>query len=343
MLRRIIYLSYYLKQLEWDKYYLFLNYASNKSQKSKFKIVLDSVYCVFRYNIGLIDYFIFRFYDKDKTERKKWVGTGYKYEYDLKMNPRNSRHILENKLEFYKVYSPFVIHHTCSIDDLRLDNERAKAVLKNPTGKIVVKDAFGQCGWQVEVIKVEDYSREKLIEYMNSKGFNLAEEYIVQHPRLSELSDTGVNTVRIITQINKYGGVDILGARLRISINNIVDNMASGNIAAPIDIETGEVTGLGVYSDITKEPVEFHPVTNVKISGFQIPYWEEVIKLAKEAALYRTENKSVGWDIAITENGPGLIEGNHNWCKILWQVPVNQGMKHILEKYLRELKLETVS
>ncbi len=91
---------------------------------------------------------------------------------------------------------------------------------------------------------------------MKSKGYNLAEEFIIQHPQISQLSDSGVNTVRIITQLDKKNEVDILGARLRISVNNHVDNLASGNIAAAIDLNTGKVNGPGIYSDITKDHVD---------------------------------------------------------------------------------------
>jgi len=110
--------------------------------------------------------------------------------------------------------------------------------------------------------------------------------------------------------------------------------MAAGNLAAPIDISTGKVSGSGVYSDITKSDESVHPVTGVSIVGFQIPFWSEACQMARDAALFDTRNRSVGWDIAITENGPELIEGNHNWCKLLWQLPVKKGLKSELEKYL---------
>jgi len=85
---------------------------------------------------------------------------------------------------------------------------------------------------------------------------------------------------------------------------------------------------------ITKEGKTIHPVTGEAITGFAIPYWKEVVELAKNAALCTPENRSVGWDIAVTAEGPELIEGNHNWCKLLWQLPVKQGLKKELEKYL---------
>jgi hypothetical protein len=168
---------------------------------------------------------------------------------------------------------------------------------------------------------------------MMRKKYDLAEEFVVQHPALMELSHSGLNTVRVFTQLYE-GSVDFLGARLRISVNSPVDNMAAGNLAAPIDIETGIVNGPGVYSDIIKEDKTIHPLTGKAIAGFVIPNWNEVIELAKKAALLTPENRSVGWDIAITENGPELIEGNHNWCKLLWQLPVKKGLKKELEKYL---------
>ena len=60
-----------------------------------------------------------------------------------------------------------------------------------------------------------------------------------------------------------------------------MDNLAAGNIAAPIDDETGIISGSGVYSDITKAPESIHPVTGEKITGFQIPFLKETIELVK--------------------------------------------------------------
>lgn len=172
---------------------------------------------------------------------------------------------------------------------------------------------------------------------MKKNDFDMAEEFVNQHPKLNELSPSGVNTIRIITQLNDKDEVDILGCRLRITVNSKVDNLAAGNIAAPIDPITGIVIGDGVYSDIAFEDQEFHPVTNVKINGFQIPFWEKTVELAKNAQLLHKQNRSIGWDIVITNKGPGLIEGNHDWCKLLWQLPVKKGMKNTLEEYLRTL------
>ncbi len=339
-IKRSKYLAYYFKKMDWPKYRKFYRYARKQTGRSTLSLFCDNIRCVYKYNIGAIDYFLFRFFEKDAAVRATWVGTGYKYEYDLVMNPKSTRDVLENKILFYENYASFVLHAVCTLEDIQKHTEKSRIVLENPTGKIVVKDSLGQCGWDVEIINSSDHDFDSLSKYMKSKGFDLAEEFIVQHPDISRLSDSGVNTVRIISQVNKDNEVEILGARMRISVNTWVDNLASGNIATEVDLETGQLKGLGIYSDITKERVADHPVSGIRLDGYQIPLWEQCLELVKRAALHRPENRAVGWDVVLTEKGPELLEGNHNWCKILWQIPIDTGLKHVLEQHLEELPAE---
>jgi hypothetical protein len=106
--------------------------------------------------------------------------------------------------------------------------------------------------------------------------------------------------------------------------------MAAGNPAAPVDVETGRVIGPAVFSDITREDISLHPVSQTPIVGFVVPFWDEIRNMIIQATKDCGGNSSIGWDVAITESGPELIEGNHNWCKLLWQLPVKKGLKHLL-------------
>ena len=174
-IKRSQYLVYYFKKMDWPKYKKFFRYARKQTGSGFISLFCDNIRCMYKYNIGVIDYFLFRFFEKDAAERARWVGTGYKYEYDLVMNPKSTRDVLENKIKFYEAYESFVLHAVCTIEDIQEGTERARIVMENPTGKIVVKDSLGQCGWDVEIINSADHDPDSLYKYMKSKGFDLAE------------------------------------------------------------------------------------------------------------------------------------------------------------------------
>ena len=335
MFKRILYLGYYLKKMDWKKFTLFLNHVSKLTNKSKSSLIFDAIVCVFKYNISLLEYFQFRFFIQTAKQRETWAGTGYMFEYQLKMNPKSSRDILDDKTKFYRLYKEYFVHSVADITDLKAKPELMQKLLNNPSGKLVFKVADGSCGIDVQIEDATKFDEKSIITFMENNHFDLVEEFIEQHAVLNNLSPSAVNTVRIFTELDKNNDVILLGCRQRISVNSPVDNMAAGNMAAPIDEFTGIINGKGVYSDITRPEEKFHPVTKVEIVGLQIPFWNETLSMVKEAAKKHPENRSVGWDIVITENGPGFIEGNHDWCKLLWQLPVQKGLKSKLEPYLK--------
>ncbi|MCC5879146.1 MAG: hypothetical protein JJU03_04545 [Idiomarina sp.] len=64
--------------------------------------------------------------------------------------------------------------------------------------------------------------------------------------------------------------------------------------------------------------VEFHRVDVVTgviadLDKLCVPYWPELRDVVSRAHTEVTELHSVGWDLAITAQGPVLIEGNINW------------------------------
>ena len=332
-LRRSLYLIYYCKETDFKQFKSFIAYATKLSGKSRLSIILDILNSVYKYNISIKDYFCFRFFEIKEDERNKWAGSGYMYEYQLKMNPKKARQVLEDKISFLHHFRQFVNREFLSLKELKANVSLTEKMLAAHSGRMVLKGSHGQVGAEVEVIFCSNFSPISLVEYMELKKYDMAEEFVVQHPALMELSPSGLNTLRVFTQLDR-GNVDILGARLRVSVNSMVDNMAAGNLAAPVDSKTGIINGPGVYSDITKEDKSVHPITGKNITGFVIPHWNDIMELVRKAALHTPENKSVGWDIAITATGPELIEGNHNWCRLLWQMPVKKGLKKELEKYL---------
>lgn len=145
-LSRVLYFGYYLKQLDRNKFQKFLDYTSEKTGMGKAELISDVLASVFKYNISILEYFQFHFYELSDKERRAWAGTGHMYEYQLKMNPNEKRNILDDKTLFYKNYGEFFIHIVADVKDLSRYPKVAEKILSNPTGKIVFKAADGKCG-----------------------------------------------------------------------------------------------------------------------------------------------------------------------------------------------------
>jgi hypothetical protein len=97
------------------------------------------------------------------------------------------------------------------------------------------------------------------------------------------------------------------------STNEPMDNFSQGGIVIGIDLDTGKLKKNGIMQYPQNQMFTHHPLTGTEFLGFQIPFWQELKKLAEKAQRVFDQIKSVGWDIAVTPNGPVIIEGNQDW------------------------------
>lgn len=99
----------------------------------------------------------------------------------------------------------------------------------------------------------------------------------------------------------------ILSALLRLSNNDgITDNFAQGGVAVGITVKKGFLRKIG--QDKFGNRYLKHPLGIVLFENFRIPFWDETLKLGKDSAKIFQEIKLIGWDIAITNDGPYLLE-----------------------------------
>ena len=87
-----------------------------------------------------------------------------------------------------------------------------------------------------------------------------------------------------------------------------MDTLSSGSIGCPVDLGTGEL-GSG-YTMISSSPLAKHPDTGAPFNAFQLPHWEATLDLATRAHRIFAGLAFVGWDIALTDDGPVIVEGN---------------------------------
>ena len=143
-------------------------------------------------------------------------------------------------------------------------------------------------------------------------------------PRLVALSGTDfLQTIRVITVMAEGQGPEIIFAFLKV-INGAAttDNFsygAAGNLLAPIDLQTGrlKVVKAARPGGVGLQSVACHPVTGTAFADFEVPHWAEACALTRRAATSFLPLVTIGWDVALTPEGPLLIEGNAWWDPIL--------------------------
>jgi len=135
------------------------------------------------------------------------------------------------------------------------------------------------------------------------------------HPSITRFTAGALPTARIVTCLNEQGEPEVMLSVFRMSIgrNRTVDNMHAGGIAAAPDIPSGRLSrasDLGMASRLGWLSV--HPDTGEQLEGRVVPRWEEAKSLATKAHRAFSDRVVIGWDIAVLEDGPILVEGNGN-------------------------------
>lgn len=141
----------------------------------------------------------------------------------------------------------------------------------------------------------------------------LVQPRVVNHSLIADLSNGALVTLRIVTCRNEHGGFEVTNAALRMAQgrNTVVDNFHAGGIAAKVDLHSGELgraTDMGVRA--TSGWRDTHPDTGARITGRKLPLWSETLALAQQAHAAFSDRVIIGWDVALLENGPQLVEGN---------------------------------
>jgi hypothetical protein len=172
----------------------------------------------------------------------------------------------------------------------------------------------------------------ELIDHLNAgRRPAIVQKLVKPHPQLAELTSGAVPTVRVVTCLNERGAPEPVAAVFRMSMgaSRIVDNIHAGGLACAVSLDTGT---LGLASDLGSDArlgwCCDHPTTGVRIEGTQLPYWLEVLALAVSAHSVFSDRLLIGWDIAIAEDGPIVIEGNRGPDMDLMQRFMDLGFYH---------------
>jgi hypothetical protein len=175
-----------------------------------------------------------------------------------------------------------------------------------------------------ETIPVDDFASDVLNNY--SHGY-LFQKFLSPHPAIRDMCGNRLATARIVT-LARDGEPSVFRACWKIpSGPNMADNYwRPGNLLAQIDVTTGKVlramSGTGLDLAYHNE----HPDTKAPLVGMAIPRWDDLKQTAIEAARLLRHMPLIGFDMAMSETGPVVVEMNHNPDFFLNQLADGRGV-----------------
>ena len=306
--------------------------------------------------IALPEYFANGLYDPELSmaEKKEFVGRIGSYELNRRMSP--------NDLTYSRVFVGDKVMYTALLQQLGLPTTRTQAVasklrnfgtipaLRNPADvrAFLLHDAvfpvFGKpCEGRGSVgsallARVEDeqivmgngrrasldaFCAEVFSDY--PEGF-IFQDALTQHEVMSQITGPAVGTLRVVT-VRDGDRPRVLYTVWKVpSPDAMSDNFwQKGSMLARVDA-AGKVGRCRIGTGLDGRYINAHPVSGHGFDGVQIPHWDAVQKVACEAHGLFPEFGVVGWDMAVTPDGPAIVECNDNPFHALWQLANGRGI-----------------
>lgn len=329
-------------RMPWNKKYNTQLYEGKR--KSKLQMLWENIVWAFKYKEACQCYFLYGL-DIKGANPNKYVGYN---EFRALRNILNirQREMLQTNYTFNYLAltrDKYVFYKFC--DSLNMPHPKLLALARN--GEISLEtnhdmdftdmqavlslnaDAFckeitGELGRGAFPLVIKEkklfvQGKEITIEELKARfgrSAYIIQERLTNHPVLRAVYPHSLNTIRLNTFMHEDGTVEYYGAELRFGTGgNYVDNAGQGGFFVGVG-ENGKLMDKG-YFDPGKRKIgivhEKHPDTNELFAGIKIPYWEEIKQKAILFHKHLYGIPSLGWDIAVTEDGFYFTEAGEDW------------------------------
>lgn len=289
-----------------------------------------------KYRWNFEEFFLYDYENLTKEQISSFVS-----EYDKNIfcdlaNDHKSDLIFHDKWQTYIAFQGYFHRDAILIqEESDLNTEVYKKFISKHS-RFILKPVTAATGRGIRVIDTTTNDIETQLKPLlgSSKGSYIAEELIKQHDSLKVLHPASVNTLRITTfRFNDHKTI-IIHPFLKIGQNgNFVDNGGQGGIICKINPDTGIIEAT---IDESLNKYDIHPNSGIPLIGFQIPQWRDAIATAKQLANVLPDVRYVGWDLALTDNGWVLVEGNEKGMFIGFQLPTHQGFRKEFNQICKE-------
>ncbi len=286
------------------------------------------------------EYYEFEFEKRDEKFRRSFLGLNEQRYYLDYLNPlkyfslaRNkymAHKMLENtgvrKSELYCYYQPEARYRDSTENAYGLHG--VLLILKQKdVQSCVIKTTESSHGDNVWVIKsIHYYDNDADMTRFDGQIIKLSgilgdealifESVVRQTKQFASFNESSVNTVRFMTTLWPDGSARVIATWFKVGRSGkCVDNAGSGgNVDAGIDVETGRIYNVCQFDGWrNSKNIERHPDSGSQLNGIIIENWEAIKEEVMGFQQAFPYCKAAGWDIAITDEGPVIIEVNDFW------------------------------
>ena len=281
-----------------------IDIIQKNSGKSKFYIYLSIFGAFLARGAGYTDYFRGDFIHRTKAERDTFVTAKSFYQILQYLNQENYKVLVDDKIVFNQFFGDYIHRDYLNLREAGV--EEFKAFIR---GREVVfaKTPKGEGGHGVSKIVLADYpDKAALYRLLLQRGQLLVEEAIVQSAEVNRLNPCVVNSFRVIT-LYKDGKVTLLNNAFRINQDSSevigCSNDLYFSLSADGRIDSNVIDDYGnIYTE--------HPMTGVRFADIRVSGVDKAFAMCVEAAKKIPQVRYIGWDVAFSEKGPILVEGN---------------------------------
>lgn len=323
--------------MDWRSLISLIRYMQKESGRGFFELFRDMQRCYETRGFTWRNYVTFGFHMlQDEKIRDTYISQSETDDITMLVNTPESYAILRDKAKAAKIFAPFYGREWF---DVREEGPEAFAAFLSRHDVVFCKYVGNMLSRGIERIKTKDIADSAALHArLLSDEKYLVEEGVVQHPEMAKLSLQSVNTMRICTCRDLDGQVSVPYVTLRTNlVEGYYDNTAFKGAWSPIK-NFKSVTFPFVNNSRKIVHYTEHPQTKFPFIGFEIPYIDESIQLVKDASERLPEARMIGWDIAVTPEGPVIIEANYTPTPEYYQIYGMQendlGYAEIMEKAL---------
>lgn len=344
---RMLYAGYCARSLRDPTIRTRMSRAKAELGTSTTALLTDMTRTWLRADVSPGDYLIYRMWELPDEQRARHISMLSMYRFQRRVNDPHAGRLFRDKVRFRQVFAAFLGNTSC---DTTTQTDLAAWLDDVQPRRVAIKEPRGQNGLGVRLLDVSHDAGQwclggqpldEAVQQATQAGLTLVESEIIQHPQMAAPNPQSVNTIRVMTRVHPAGEVEVIGACLRVGNGTDVDNLVAGGLGALVDTDSGTVRGPLLSRDPwDRDQGNAHPTSGHPMDGMRIPFWPDVLDMVTRASRVVPGVRTVGWDVAVTPDGPCLIEGNENWDKTLWELPSPELLGPRVDAWLAEERAE---